>query len=70
MPTIKKLFKNLQTDSKSVLFTEEQINEKILKTLKKSKYEKDKVFVNLFNLLGKDDEFDEKKILYLLRLPL
>ena len=28
---LKTLFRNLQTDSKSVLFTEEKINEKLLK---------------------------------------
>ena len=47
MIELKKLFKKLQTDAKSVLFTEETINEKILKKLKKSRYNKDIEFVNL-----------------------
>lgn len=45
----KKLFNALQTDSKRVLFTEENINEKVLKRLKKSTYINDNEFVNLFN---------------------
>ena len=53
MEKIKKLFNKLQTDSKSILFTQEQLNEKVLKRLQKSKYEKDKEFVNIFNLLDK-----------------
>ena len=38
-------------DSKRVVFIEEQLNDKLLKKLKNSKYEKDKEFVNRFNLL-------------------
>ena len=38
---VKKLFRRLQTDAKSVLFTEENINDKLLKKIKKSRYEKD-----------------------------
>ena len=49
MSNLKKLFKNLQTDSKNVLFTEEKLDEKLLKKLNKSLYKKDKEFVNLFN---------------------
>ena len=47
MIELKKLFKKLQTDAKSVLFTEETINDKILKKLKKSRYNKDIESVNL-----------------------
>ena len=36
----KKLFKKLQTDAKSVLVTEERINDKVLEKLKKSIYNK------------------------------
>ena len=57
---IKKLFKSLQKGSKSLLFTEDQTNKKMLKKLKKSKYDKDKEFVNLFNLLENNDEFQKK----------
>ena len=49
MSNLKKLFKNLQTDSKNVLFTEEKLDDKLLKQLNKSLYKKDKEFVNLFN---------------------
>ena len=43
-----KLFKSLQKDVKSVLLTEENINDKLLKRIKKSKYEKD---IDLLNYL-------------------
>ena len=49
MSNLKKLIKNLQTDSKNVLFTEEKLDDKLLKKLNKSLYKKDKEFVNLFN---------------------
>ena len=35
MNELKKLFKSLQTDAKTVLFTEENINDKLLKKIKK-----------------------------------
>ena len=44
---VKKLFRRLQGDVKSVLLTEENINDKFLK--KKSRYEKDIEFVKLFD---------------------
>ena len=55
---LKTLFKNLQTDAKSVLFTEEKINEEPLEKLKKSKHDRDITFVNLFvgNVNINDDE--------------
>ena len=34
---LKTLFRNLQADTKSILFTEEKINEKLLKKTKKFK---------------------------------
>ena len=49
MNRLKKLFRRLQTDAKSVLFTEEKINDKLLKKIKKSGYEKDIQFVKLFD---------------------
>lgn len=45
----KKLFNALQRDSKRVLFTEENINEKVFNRLKKSTYGKANEFVKLFN---------------------
>ena len=44
MEKIKKLFNKLQLDSKSVLFTVEQLNDKRLKKLKYSVYVKEKNF--------------------------
>ena len=41
MIELKKLFKKLQTVANSVLFREERINDKVLKKLKKFKYNKD-----------------------------
>ena len=61
MDKIKKLFNKLQTDSKSVLFTEEKLNNKLLQKLKKSKYNKDKELVNGLNLLeNKADLFKQR----------
>ena len=60
MEKVKRLFNKLQTDSKSILFTQEQLNEKLLKKLYKSKYEKDKEFANIFNLLDDKNVFDKK----------
>ena len=48
MIELKRLFKKLQIDAKSVLFMEKTINDKVLKKLKKSKYNKDIELVNLF----------------------
>ena len=40
MIELKQLFKKLQTDAKNVLVTEETINDKVLKKLKKSRCNK------------------------------
>ena len=45
---LKKSFKSLQRDNKSVLFTEESINNKLLKRLKKPNYVRDNEFAKLF----------------------
>ena len=45
---LKKVFGQLQTNANSILLTEETINEKVLKKLKKLKSVRDKDFVNLF----------------------
>ena len=47
----KNVFKNLKTDPKSVLFSEEKINKGLFKKLKKSTYVKDKLFLKLINLI-------------------
>ena len=62
MDKVKKLFNKFQVDCKSVVFIEEQLNDKLLKKLKNSKYEKDKEFVNRFNLLeDKKTDFNNNK---------
>ena len=61
MDELKKLFNRVQVDSKSRLFVQDQINDKLLKKLTKSIYKKDKEFVNSFNLLiDKKTNFNEK----------
>ena len=58
MDNLKKEFNKLQTDSKSVQFTEEKLNLKLLQKRKRSTFNKDKEFVNSFNLLeNKKDLF-------------
>ena len=49
----------MQTDAKSILFTEEKVNNKLLIKLNRSEYEKNKRFVNLFN--KNTEDFVEKK---------
>ena len=61
MDKVKKLFNKLQIDSKSVLFTIEQLNEKMSKKLKRSLHVKNKEFFNLFSLLENKDDFDKDK---------
>ena len=58
MNELKKLFRRFHTDAKSVLFTEENINDKLLKKSEKLKYEKDIEFVKLFdrNVILLEDE--------------
>ena len=71
----------MQTDAKSVLFTKENINDKLFKNIKKSKYEKDIEFVKLFdrNVNFLEDEkitipiktkFVEKKVILIDQLSL
>ena len=45
---LKKLFKSLEREEKIVLFTEESIDNKLLKRLKKSNYVRDNEFAKLF----------------------
>ena len=57
MEKLKKLFNKLQIDSKSMLFTVEQLNQKGLNKIKRTSYVKDKEFFNLFLLLENKDDF-------------
>ena len=46
----KKLFDNLKVDPSSHLFSQERIDSRLVKKLKKSKYVKDKELLKLVNL--------------------
>ena len=48
---IQNLFKNLQKDSKSVFYSDGNLSNSVLNKASKSFYEKDKVFVSLYNQL-------------------
>ena len=48
---IQNLFKNLQKDPKSIFYAVENLSRTILNKARKSIYDKDKVFVNLYNQL-------------------
>ena len=61
MEKIKKPFNKLQIGSKSVLFTVEQLNQKVLNNLKKSLYAKGKEFFNLFSVLENKDDFNKNQ---------
>ena len=51
------MFQNLKTDPNSVPFSEEKIDNSLLKRLKKSKYDKDSL---LLKLIGSVEQFDNE----------
>ena len=55
------IFTNLKTDPNSVLFSEEKIDERLFKKLKKTEYIKDSFFLKLI-LLADNRLKDEEKI--------
>ena len=55
---LKNLFNKLINDENSVLFSADRINQTLLRKGKKSSYEKDKVFLKLFNVA------ENKKVIY------
>ena len=55
LPKAKNLFIKLRTDSVSVLFSEELLDNGLLKKLKKSKYEKDNGLLKLIDLVDNKD---------------
>ena len=62
MDKVKQFFNKLQVASKSIVFIQEQLNDKLLKKLKNSKYKKDKEFVNRFNSLeDRKTDFNNNK---------
>ena len=59
---MKNLFKRLINDEKSVFFSSDRINKTLLNKGRKSSYEKDKVFYNLFkNIEDKNIIYNEKE---------
>ena len=58
----KNIFKNLKTAPNSVLFSEEKIDSRLLKKLKKSKYAKDSLLLKLIGLVEQIID-DEEKVL-------
>ena len=56
------LFVKSKTDPVSVLFSEELLDNRLLKKLKKSKYEKDTELLKLINLAGGKDFLDDDKV--------
>ena len=48
---IQNLFKNLQKDPRSIFYSIGNLSRSILNKTRKSTYDKDKVFVNLYNQL-------------------
>ena len=58
----KNISKNLKTDPNSVLFSEEKIDSRLLKKLKKSKYAKDSLLLKLIGLVEQIID-DEEKVL-------
>ena len=58
---IKNLFKKLVNDQKSVFFSADKINQTLLNKGRKSVYQKDKVFYNLFKKIDDKDEIYDKE---------
>ena len=56
----KSIFSSLKTDPKSVLFSKEKIDTRLLKKSKKSKYPKDSLLLKLINLVDNKLEDEDK----------
>ena len=56
----KNIFKNLNTDPNSVLFSDEKIDNRLIKKLKKSKYAKDSSLLKLIGLVEQSIDDEEK----------
>ena len=55
------IFNNLKTDPNNVLFSEERIDQRLLKKLKKSRYSKDSQLLKLILLADNRDFLDDDK---------
>ena len=58
----KNIFNSLKTDPNSVLFSEEIIDKRLLKKLKKSSYAKDSLLLKLILLVDSGDFQDDNKV--------
>ena len=59
---VENLFKKLQKDPKSVFYSVGNLSNSVLKKASKSFYEKDKVFVNLYNQLEEKNFYQKRNI--------
>ena len=57
---LKKNYKKLEKDANSILFAKDEINNNLIKKLKKSCYDKDKLFINLYIKLENINDLFEK----------
>ena len=55
----KNLYKILKQDEESVLFANDQLTKQLIKKVKRSRYEKDSVFINLYDKV-KDVNIEEE----------
>ena len=56
------IFNSLETDPNSALFSQEKIDNRLLKKLKKLKYLKDSQMLKLINLADNKDFLDDDKV--------
>ena len=59
----KNLYNALKEDEESVVFASEKITKQLIKKVKKSNYEKDNVFLKLYNALGNVNRNKEEEII-------
>ena len=59
---IQNLFKNLQKDPKSIFYAVEKLSRTILNKVRKSTYDKDKVFINLYNHLEDKNFYQDNNL--------
>ena len=59
---IQNLFRNLQKDPKNIFYTIENLSRTILNKVRKSAFDKDKVFVNLYNQLKDKNLYENNNL--------
>ena len=59
---IQNLFRDLQKDSRSIFYSVGNLSNSLLNKTKKSTYDKDKVFVNLYNELEEKNFYQNKNL--------